>query len=88
MKRLLALALLASCGFLSYEIYLFHGYVTTVVLDLAGRIVPGPPWDILASVGCMAIFGVVTYFLAAAISRHYSEPLGRAIRRSLTSRAS
>jgi peptidoglycan/LPS O-acetylase OafA/YrhL len=81
-----ALALLASCGFLSYEIYLFHGYVTTFILDLAGRTVLGPPWAILAAVGCMAIFGVVTYFLALTINRYYSEPLGRAIRRKLNAR--
>jgi peptidoglycan/LPS O-acetylase OafA/YrhL len=83
-----ALALLGSCGFLSYEIYLFHGYVTTFILDLAGRAVLGRPWDILAAVGCMAIFGVVTYFLALAIHRYFSEPLSRAIRRSLNARLS
>jgi peptidoglycan/LPS O-acetylase OafA/YrhL len=81
-----ALAFLASCGFLSYEIYLFHGYVTTFILDLVGRAVLGPPWAVLAAVGCMAIFGVATYFLALAIHRYFSGPLDRAIRGSLIAR--
>lgn len=73
-----ALGILAGFGILSYEIYLFHGFLIELFAGLLGSSSIQMPWPILG-----ATFGIVLFCLSFAIHRYYAEPLGRSLRRLL-----
>lgn len=73
-----ALGILASFGILSYEIYLFHGFLVELIAAVFGSSDFQLPWPILG-----ATFGIALLGLSWAIHRCYAEPLGRYLRRRL-----
>lgn len=79
-------AFVSSCGVLSYELYLYHGFIVVLVLGLLNWLLIRGQWPVAMAAGCTAVFWAVTFCLSLAIHRCYAEPLGRALRRGLGAR--